>query len=133
MGGRGGTSGLSPRAGGWTGNKYTGLDVTTKDGETTRYYFTKSDGVNYYQRGIGGMSEPTPMNMSAMEFKRRIEANGGTAKALSNADYERENKAYIEERKNRPDYELGVGLKDNSAYRRTARKNRIINRAMKRK
>ena len=40
---------------------------------------------------------------------------------------------YKEEAINRPDYELGMGLKDNSAYRKTARRNRLMTRAMKRK
>lgn len=68
MGGRGGSSGI-----GIGGNS--GLDVT-KDGQTTRYYFSSQNGTNYYQRGIEGMSEPTPLNMSAREFKQRVEANG---------------------------------------------------------
>lgn len=55
MGGRGGSSSLT---------KSSGLDVTI-DGKTTRYYFTKSGGTNYYQRGIGDVPQPTPLNMSA--------------------------------------------------------------------
>ena len=107
MGGRGSNSNLGGGSG--SGLKTTGLDVT-HNGETTRYYFTSKDGQNYYQRGISGTPEPTPLNMSAKEFRQRVESNGAT-----------------------PDYELGIGLKDNSAYRRTARKNRVMNRVMKRK
>lgn len=90
MGGRGGTSGISPRGGAGSGNKYTGLDVTTKDGETIRYYFTKSDGVNYYQRGVEGMPEPTPMNMSAAEFRKRVESNGAIAKPVTSREQEKD-------------------------------------------
>lgn len=36
------------------------------------------------------------------------------------------------ENANRPDYELGVGMEDNRAYRRTARMNRLASRAMRR-
>ena len=121
MGGRGSNSNLGGGSG--SGLKTTGLDVT-HNGETTRYYFTSKDGQNYYQRGISGTPEPTPLNMSAKEFRQRVESNGATTKA---------EKAYQKERDSRPDYELGIGLKDNSAYRRTARKNRVMNRVMKRK
>ena len=72
MGGRGSSSGGS---GG-------GIDVT-HSGKTTRYYFSKRNGVNYYQKGIGGMPEPTPRNMSAKEFSDRVKANGATVKAVS--------------------------------------------------
>ena len=41
MGGRGGSSGIGKSGGN------TGLDVT-KDGQTTRYYFSSRNGVNYY-------------------------------------------------------------------------------------
>ena len=67
MGGRGSNSNLGGGSG--SGLKTTGLDVT-HNGETTRYYFTSKDGQNYYQRGISGTPEPTPLNMSA---KSRIQ------------------------------------------------------------
>ena len=68
MGGRGSNSNLGGGSG--SGLKTTGLDVT-HNGETTRYYFTSKDGQNYYQRGISGTPEPTPLNMSAKEGKRQ--------------------------------------------------------------
>ena len=71
MGGRGGSSRMGSAGG------YSGMDVT-KDGETTRYYFTSKNGINYYQRGIGGTPEPTPLNMSASEMRRRVQANGAS-------------------------------------------------------
>ena len=71
--------------------------------------------------------------MSAKEFKQRVEANGATTKSLSNSDYQKENKKYMEERRNKPDYELGVGMKDNRQYRKKARRDRLTTRMMKRK
>ena len=69
MGGRGSNSNLGGGSG--SGLKTTGLDVT-HNGETTRYYFTSKDGQNYYQRGISGTPEPTPLNMSAKEFRQKL-------------------------------------------------------------
>lgn len=90
MGGRGGSSGIGAR-----GNS--GLDVT-KDGQTTRYYFSNRNGTNYYQRGIGGTPQPTPMNMSASEFRRRVEAGGAVTKTVSGAERVKESKAYKSDR-----------------------------------
>lgn len=89
MGGRGGSSGI--------GAKTSGLDVT-KDGQTTRYYFSSQNGTNYYQRGIGGMPQPTPMNMSASEFRRRVEAGGAVTKTVSGTERAKESKAYKSDR-----------------------------------
>lgn len=125
MGGRGGSSGLSE-------TKETAFSVTM-NGETTEYKFTRKGKQNYYQRGIGGRIEETPLNMSASEFRKRVESNGATVKKMSVSSWNKTEKVREAERANRPDYELGVGMKDNSAYRKTARRNRIINRAMKRK
>ena len=89
---------------GGRGNSYrssggvSGIDVTNR-GETTRYYFTKKNGVTYYQRGIGGTPEPTPGNMSAREFRKRVEANGATVKSVSASTREADMKNYKEDRK----------------------------------
>ena len=72
---------------------YSGMDVT-KDGETTRYYFTSKNGINYYQRGIGGTPEPTPLNMSASEMRRRVQANGASVRSVSPSERAAERKAY---------------------------------------
>lgn len=125
MGGRGGSSGLS-------GTKETTFSVTM-NGETTEYKFTRKGKQNYYQRGIGGRIEETPLNMSASEFRKRVESNGATVKKMSVSSWNKTEKAREIEYFNRPDYELGIGLKDNSAYRKTARRNRLMTRAMKRK
>lgn len=125
MGGRGGSSGLS-------GTKETAFSVTM-NGETTEYKFTRKGKQNYYQRGIGGRIEETPLNMSASEFRKRVESNDATVKKMSVSSWNKTEKAREIEYFNRPDYELGIGLKDNSAYRKTARRNRLMTRAMKRK
>lgn len=125
MGGRGGSSGLN-------GNSETAFSVT-RDNETVQYKFIKRGSQNYIQRGIGGEIDESPLNMSASEFRRRVESNGATVKKMSVSGWNKTEKAREKEHANRPDYELGVGLKDNSAYRKTARRNRIMTRAMKRK
>ena len=126
MGGRGGSSNIGGEA------KETAFSVT-KDGETTEYKFTRKGNQNFIQRGIGGNVEESPLNISASEFRRRVESNGATVKKMSVSGWNKTEKARENEHANRPDYELGVGLKDNSAYRKTARRNRIMTRAMKRK
>ena len=90
----------------WTA-KTTGSDVT-HNGETTRYYFTSKDGQNYYQRGISGTPEPTPLNMSAKEFRQRVESNGATTKLFQMQSIK--NKKTSEERDSRPVMELGIGF-----------------------
>lgn len=125
MGGRGGSSGID-------GAKETAFSVTM-NGETTEYKFTRNSNQNYFQRGIGGRIEETPLNMSASEFRRRAESNGATVNKMSVSSWNKTEKAREIERANRPDYELGMGLKDNSEYRKTARRNRLMTRAMKRK
>lgn len=125
MGGRGGSSGID-------GAKETAFSVTM-NGETTEYKFTRKGKQNYFQRGIGGRIEETPLNMSASEFRRRAESNGATVNKMSVSSWNKTEKAREIEHANRPDYELGMGLKDNSEYRKTARRNRLMTRAMKRK
>lgn len=80
MGGRGGSGNFS---------HVSGVDVT-KDGNTTRYYFTTRGGTHYYQRGIDGMPEPTPQNMSIIEFRERVETNGAITKIVSTSEQRRE-------------------------------------------
>ena len=107
MGGRGSSSGVG---GG-------GIDVT-HSGKTTRYYFSKRNGVNYYQKGIRGTPEPTPRNMSAKEFSDRVKANGATVKAVSQSARKIEEKAYKADRKatnsflNQADAKMGGNGRD---------------------
>ena len=91
MGGRGGSSGIG--SGGSSG-----FDVTS-NGKTTRYYFTNKNGQHYYQVGIGGTPQPTPLNMSASEFKKRVTSNGATVKNLSASERRKDQKAYKADRK----------------------------------
>ena len=91
MGGRGGSSGI-----GSSGNS--GFDVTS-NGKTTRYYFTSKNGQHYYQVGIGGTPQLTPLNMSASEFKKRVTSNGATVKKLSASERRKDQKAYKADRK----------------------------------
>lgn len=80
-------------------SRISGLDVTL-NGETTRYYFTQSGGQNYYQRGVDGTPEPTPGNMTAAEFRQRVEQNGAAVKTVSEQEKKKEKakrKAYRKE------------------------------------
>lgn len=79
-------------------SRISGLDVTL-NGETTRYYFTQSGGQNYYQRGVDGTPEPTPRNMTAVEFRQRVEQNGATTKTVSEQEKKKEKKRYKAGRK----------------------------------
>lgn len=91
MGGRGGSSGIG--SGGSSG-----FDVT-RNGETTRYYFSSKNGQHYYQVGIGGAPQPTPLNMTANEFRKRVASNGATVRNISGAEKKRDLKAYKADRK----------------------------------
>lgn len=93
MGGRGGSSGMGDES-----NGLHGMDVTV-NGETTRYYFSSQDGVNYYQRGIGADPTPTPLNMSQKEFKERVENNGAITRKISTAERKKDMADYKEDRK----------------------------------
>ena len=128
MGGRGSNSNLGGGSG--SGLKTTGLDVT-HNGETTRYYFTSKDGQNYYQRGISGTPEPTPLNMSAKEFRQRVESNGAKTKAVSNAEYKKDTKRQENYRK-AADRALN-SLEYNETAKKSTRQNRLMDRAMRKK
>lgn len=122
MGGRGGSSGIGAR-----GNS--GLDVT-KDGETTRYYFSNRNGTNYYQRGIGGTPQPTPMNMSASEFRRRVEAGGATVRNISASEKRKDATEYKADRKATDAFLNAAEF--NKTAGRDSRSDRINNRANRR-
>lgn len=92
MGERGGSFGVGK------GGGNTGMDVT-KDGQTTRYYFSNRNGTNYYQRGISGTPQPTPANITAKEFKQRVESNGATVKNISASERRKDEKAHKADRK----------------------------------
>ena len=92
MGGRGAVSGIS------TGNvKVRGVTVKMR-GESTDYFFTTVNGVNYYQRGISGMPEPTPQNMTMTEFKKRASSNGAEIQSISKSKISEMEKKYKKDR-----------------------------------
>lgn len=122
MGGRGGSSSLT---------KSSGLDVTI-DGKTTRYYFTKSGGTNYYQRGIGDVPQPTPLNMSAGEFKKRVENNGAVTKNVSAAQKRADERSYKKDREE-TDRFLDYNNAGDKHFRKGTRAERIARRATRRR
>ena len=94
MGGRGSKSSFSNSGNGRnnSGLMESGIDVTV-NGQTTRYYFAKSKGVNYYQEGVSGIPQPTPLNMSAAQFKHRVLSHGATVKDVTADEYKADMKA----------------------------------------
>lgn len=92
-----------------------GMDVTI-NGETTRYYFTRKNGVNYYQRGIDGMPQPTPLNMPQREFRQRVESNGATTRNISASELRKDLENYKKDRKETNDF------LNRNEFNRTAKK-----------
>lgn len=128
MGGRGGSSGIG--SGGSSG-----FDVT-RNGETTRYYFSNKNGQHYYQIGIGGVPQPTPLNMSASEFKKRAASNGATVKNISASEMRKDQKAYKADRKATNtflDKETASNRTLSSGSRADAKVNRVNRRRRRRK
>lgn len=125
MGGRGGSSGIG--SGGSSG-----FDVT-RNGETTRYYFSSKNGQHYYQIGIGGAPQPTPMNMSASEFRKRAVSNGATVKSISGFERRKDQKAYKADRKATNDF-LNTAEFNRTAAKgsRSDRTNNRVNRRLRR-
>lgn len=126
MGGRGAGSGM-------TGSKTTGLTVT-RDGKTTQYYFTESNGKNLYRRSLSEVPRPVPGNMSQRDFAKKAQLNGAVVKEIAGREIKKAMKARAKERASRPDYEMGLstgfGNKDN---RKAARTSRLVSKAGKRK
>ena len=80
MGGRGSSSG------GLGGGGIKGLHVNMNGKEMT-YFFNSKDGINFYSRGLGENPQKTPNNMSAKEFKERIESNGAITRVIGEKEY----------------------------------------------
>lgn len=85
------------------GAKWSGVSIT-REGKTTDYYFTKKRNQNYYRRGVGGMPEPTPLNMSKTEFVKRSKASGSTVKAITKSEQTKKEAAYKEDRRETNDF-----------------------------
>lgn len=124
MGGRGGSSSIG--SGGSSG-----FDVT-RNGETTRYYFSSKNGQHYYQVGIGGAPQPTPMNMSASEFRKRAVSNGATVKSISGFERRKDQKAYKSDRKATNTF-LDKETASNRALSSGSRADAKVNRASRRR
>lgn len=66
--------------------------------------------------------------------KRAEEGQVQITKEYTNREVKNADDKLAESRRNKPDYELGVGVPwDNKEYRKRARSNRLINRVMKRR
>ena len=127
MGGRGGASGLS--------GGVTGMSVTM-NGDTTRYYFTRRNGQNFYQRGVDGSPELTPMNMTASEFRKRVESNGAKVKTISASERSKEEIRYKADRKATSDFldkETASNRELSSGSRAASRSNRANRRRRRKK
>ena len=124
MGGRG-SSGISKIGG-------VSLDF---NGKTITYYFSDYGGKHYYRNDLAKIPEPTPNNMTAKKFIATAKKNG----AIVNKTYSVKTVNQMEEKRNkerasRPDYEFGLGKGvDNRNNRRAARRNRLSDRAQKRR
>lgn len=73
-------------------------------------------------------------NLSLKEIKERAEKAGATIQTFNQAELDKYNKEYWEERKNRPDYELGVGVPGgNKQNRQAAKQGRLATRAQRKR
>ena len=91
-------------------------------------YRVTDDGRIYRQDSL----EILPTNMTLQQMAERARGMGFSVETYNAAQTQARDEARRRERANRPDYELGVGLEDNSAYRRVARRNILTTRVMRR-
>lgn len=123
MGGRGSSSRMS--------GGVSGLSVKVQ-GETTNYYFTKVNGQNFYQRGVGGIPEPTPQNMSPDEFRRRVEANGAEVKTITASQRSKEEVERKADRKAANEF-LDRAYASDRDMKKDSRSDARVNRANRRR
>lgn len=123
MGGRGSSSRMS--------GGVSGLSVKVQ-GETTNYYFTKVNGQNFYQRGVGGIPEPTPQNMSPAEFRRRVEANGAEVKTITASQRSKEEVERKADRKAANEF-LDRAYASDRDMKKDSRSDARVNRANRRR
>lgn len=112
-------------------SRISGLDVTL-NGETTRYYFTKIGSQNYYQRGVDGTPEPTPLNMSVKEFRDRVEKSGASVRELSSSERRSDENDYKREREATQKF-LDMADRQDKTMKRVTRMERVGNRANRRR
>lgn len=125
-GGNGKTASI---ANGFNG-QWHGISVTAH-GETTTLFF---DGKGHMQSQIGGIPSPVPGGRTSADVVRINKEKGYKVEIITPAQYNKKEEARKADREARAniDYELGVGVPwGNSEYRKTARRNRMINRAQK--
>ena len=112
-------------------SRISGLDVTL-NGETTRYYFTKIGSQNYYQRGVDGTPEPTPLNMSVKEFRDRVEKSGASVREVSSAERRSDEDDYKRDRASTNKFLNTADVQDRT-MKRGSKANRLASRIAKRK
>ena len=94
MGGRGSSSGAGGAGG---GGGIRGISVNF-NGEETTYFFETKNGVNYYSREMGGITQPTPNNVTPKELRERIESNGAKTKTIGQREYKKIKQEYKKDR-----------------------------------
>lgn len=125
MGGRGVSSGGSGKvpAGG-------GIRAITKDGMVFEY----RDRENGYITSFTDAEEKSVGGLSINQIAERMKNNGASVEIFTKSQLESLEKKANEERRNKPDYQLGYGVPwGNREYRKVARRNRLTTRMMRRK
>ena len=117
MGGRGAGSGKG----------INGADVSIR-GQTTSYYFKKSVGQYFYQRGLGGIPEPTPNNMSPRTMFQRMQEHGADVRVIPAKEIVSRQEAYQKEREE-TNRELDQAYANDKHFVKGSRANRTGNRA----
>ncbi len=110
MGGRGGNSGMA--------------------GKNTGFSYKRGNRTVTVQRTAAGVTlvDGRPSKVDFNTLRKNMSQKDGF-KNLTAADLQKARERRYENHKGH-DYELGVGMKNNSEYRKTARSNRLINRTM---
>lgn len=113
-------------------NAIKGMIVSFPNGATLTYRDNGKGNPVTAMNGYGtGVVETN--NLSLKEIKERAEKAGAQVQTFNQAEVEKYEKDYWEERKNRPDFELGVGVPwGNAANRKAARQGRLASRMRRR-
>lgn len=113
-------------------NAIKGMIVKFPNGSTLTYRDNGKGNPVTAMNGYGVGTVETN-NLSLQEIKDRAEKAGAQVQTFNQAEIEKYEKDYWEERKNRPDYELGVGVPGgNKANRKAARQGRLASRMRRR-
>lgn len=128
MGGRGGASGLSSGSlqNGFNG-KWFGISVTDKAGRNTEYFFKQTKASTLMRIGLDRSANGTDIKPQTMV--KNAKRQGWDVKIITPKETEELMNKRDEERKKRPDYEMGTGTKwGNRANRRAAKESRLSSR-----